>query len=189
MDGDAVLSSFTAVNHADLWGSTLRYMVHEIDVSDRFRLTDAGLEPLDIGSASATLRHPLEGNRYVLDFAFAGDHSEALITIGEYRVALGPDRVELLRDGNPVSCHAEPVRLCALHGGTRRDVDGRALRTIRIMAVDGVLAVHARDCGWYLPFDGGLIGITLNRASLTGYARTSLGLSDGDAAVRSWKGE
>ena len=189
MDGDAVLSSFTAVDHADLWGPTLRYMVREIDVSDSFRLTDAGLEPLDIGPAFATLRHPLEGNRYVLDFAFAGDQSEALITIGEYRVALEPDRVELLRGGNPVGCHAEPVRLRALHGGTRRDMDGRALRTIRLMAADGVLAVHARDCGWRLPFDGGRIGITLNRASLTGYARTSLGLSDGGATVRLWKGE
>lgn len=189
MDDDAVLSSFTAVDHADLWGPTLRYMVHEIDVSDRFRLTDAGLGPLAIGPASAALRHSLEGNRYVLDFAFAGDQSEALIAIGGYRVALGPDRVELLHDGDPVSCHAEPVRLRALHDDTRRDADGRALRTVRIMAADGVLAVHARNCGWHLPFDGGRIGITLNGASLIGYARTSLGLSDGNTAVHSWKGE
>ena len=188
MDGDAVLSSFTAVDHVDLWGPTLRYMVHEIDVSDRFRLTDAGLEPLSIGLSSATLQHPLEGNRYVLDFAFAGDHSEALIAIGGYRVALGPDRVELLHNGDSVSCYAEPVRLRTLHDDTRRDVDGRALRTIRIMAVDGMLAVHTRNRGWHLPFDGGRIGITLNKASLTGYTRTSLGLS-GDVAVRSWKGE
>ena len=189
MDCDAVLSSFTAVDHADLWGRGLRHMTHEIDAVDHFRLTEAGLEPLDVGPASATLRHPCEGNRYVLDFAFAGDHSEALIAIGGYRIALGPDRVELLHGGEPVSCHLEPVRLRALHDDTRRDKEGRALRTIRIAASGGVLAVHVRNRSWRLPLDGGKIGITRNRAGLTGYTRTSLGASVRCAEVRQGEGE
>ncbi len=189
MDAAAVLSSFTAVDHADLWGQGLRHMTHEIDAMDRFRLTETGLEPLDVGPASATLRHPLEGNRYVLDLTFAGDHSEALVAIGEYRVALGPDRVELLRDGEPVRGREEPVRLRALHDDTRRDKEGRALRTIRIAASGGVLAIHVRNHGWRLPFDGGKVGITLNRAVLTGYVRTSLGAGGHDAADRQGKGE
>lgn len=174
-------SAFRAVDHADLWGPRLTALGHEITVKDELRFDDeaaGGVVPGNIHAAAFTLRHSSEGNRFVFDFAFGSDRAEALICVGDYRILLSTDDICVMRNGEEQPPHAEPVRLRELSAEQRRDGQGRALHTIRLESVRGMLRIHTRGCGWALPLtDSEQVSVTLNGAALTGYTRTSLGRS------------
>ncbi|PLS27645.1 glycoside hydrolase family 43 protein [Bifidobacterium parmae] len=174
----ARFAAFTVTDHVDLWGKAMADVDREIEAKDPARLADGELAAWGVRPATFVVRPGLTGRRFVLDFAFRTDRAETLIGIDGYRVTLGTRRVELLRDGVPIAASPEPVRLRETGDDVCHDGEGRALRTIRIAAANGLLRVHTRGRGWTLPFDGVVddrIRITLSGSALAGYARTSLG--------------
>lgn len=187
-DNDSAISSFSAVNHVNLWGKSLCNIVNEINVVDRFRLTSNEVEPFNVTSSRMRLRNLLNGNRCVIDFALTNDRSESVINIGEYSLVVCMNCIDLLRDGKSIIACEEPSRL-NLQDDARRDTRGRVLRTVRLAASDRMLFVHVRNHSWRLPFIGNkVVDITLSEASITGYTRTSLGISVDRSVERVEKG-
>ena len=174
-------SAFRAVDHADLWGTRLTALGHEISVRDELRFEDnvAGeVMSSNVHAAAFTLRHSSEGNRFVFDFAFGSDRAEALICVGDYRVLLSADDICVMCTGVEQLPYAEPVRLREFSEGRRRDGQGRTLHTVRLESMHGLVRIHTRGHGWVLPLAAPeQVRVTLNGATLTGYARTSLGRS------------
>ena len=78
--------------------------------------------------------------------------------------------------GKSLPSTPEPARLRVFEDNVRRDRSGRAVLTIRIEALNGMMRLHLRGKTWQVPFadNAARARITLDRASLTGYERTSL---------------
>ena len=98
------------------------------------------------------------------------------MSLGEYRLSGTASSVEFMRNGKSLPSTPEPARLRVFEDNVRRDRSGRAVLTIRIEALNGMMRLHLRGKTWQVPFadNAARARITLDRASLTGYERTSL---------------
>lgn len=181
----AAFGAYTATEHVNLWGARLRDLGREIQ-SDKRLVIEDGVRPSGVGPATIELRAPLAGNRFVLDFATHTDRGQVLLALGDYRMSLTTASVELMRNGEPLAATPQPERLRAFDDTIRRDQSGKAIITIRMETLNGAMRLHMRGKTWQVPFaDGGeRARITLDRASLTGYARTSLETSPEERSVQ-----
>lgn len=171
----AAFSAYVATEHVNLWSARLRDLGREIRTDERLTIDD-GVRPRGVRPATVTLSTPLDGTRFVLDFASHTDRGQALIAVGDYRLSITAGGAVLMHDGETLDGAAQPVRLREIGGPVRRDRLGRAVLTVRIEALGGTLRIHVRGRSWQMPLDGpdAHVRITLDRTSLTGYTRTSL---------------
>ncbi|MBT1164879.1 glycoside hydrolase family 43 protein [Bifidobacterium felsineum] len=172
----AAFSAYVATEHVDLWGARLRDFGREIQSSGLLTISD-GVRPHGVKPADITLRAPLHGNRFVLDFASQTDRGQTLIAMGDYRLSITTAGVELMHDGTALDAVVQPERLRELNDQIRRDQFGRAIVTVRIESLNSLLRIHVRGKSWQVPLgEDGLqqACITLDRTALTGYTRTAL---------------
>lgn len=159
----------------NLWGAGLRDLGRELH-ADRRLVIDGGVRPSGVCPVTLELAYPLVSNRFVLDFAEQTSRGQALLSLGEYRLSGTASSVEFMRNGKSLPSTPEPARLRVFEDNIRRDRSGRAVLTIRIEALNGTMRLHLRGKTWQVPFadNAARARITLDRASLTGYERTSL---------------
>ncbi|MBT1174437.1 glycoside hydrolase family 43 protein [Bifidobacterium sp. LC6] len=175
----AEFSAYVATEHVNLWGARLRDFGREITTDSLLTISD-GIRPRGVKPADITLRAPLNGNRFVLDFASHTDNGRTLVAVGDYRLSITAAGANLMHDGVALNAAAQPVRLRELNHQIRRGQLGRAILTVRIEALNGLLRIHVRGKSWQVPCadDDAHACITLDRTSLTGYTRTAL-VADG----------
>lgn len=171
----AAFSAYAATEHVNLWGAGLRDLGRELH-ADRRLVIDGGVRPSGVCPVTLELAYPLVSNRFVLDFAEQTSRGQALLSLGEYRLSGTASSVEFMRNGKSLPSTPEPARLRVFEDNVRRDRSGRAVLTIRIEALNGTMRLHLRGKTWQVPFadNAARVRITLDRASLTGYERTSL---------------
>lgn len=178
----ASFSAYAATEHVNLWDARLRDLGREVQADGRLVIED-GVRPRGVKPVTLTADASLEGNRYVLDFASHTDRGQTLLAVGDYRMSITSGGVSLMRDGETLEPIDLPVRLREFDDRIRRDRFGRAVLTVRIEALHGVMRLHVRGRSWQVPLASvdERIRVTLDRTSLTGYARTSLVSAEGFA--------
>ncbi|NEG55106.1 glycoside hydrolase family 43 protein [Bifidobacterium platyrrhinorum] len=171
----AGFAAYASTEHVNLWGARLRDLGREIRTDERLVIGE-GVRPRGVRPASITLDRPLDGNRFVLDFASHADRGQTLIAVGGYRMSITAGGATLMHGGEPLDAAATPERLREIGGAVRRDRLGRAMLTVRVEAVGGVMRMHVRGRTWRMPLEDAdaRVRIVLDRTCLTGYARTSI---------------